>query len=862
MKPERFIATILFTDIVGSTERAAELGDRRWQELRGRHHAIVREELVRWGGREVSEAGDGFLSLFDNHAQAILSATALRDRLLELGLNVRCGVHMGEVERSADGSLGGITLHIGARVTAEAGGGDVLVSSAVRDVEAGSGFGFEDRGHHELKGVPGQWPLFAVTGVPGDVAPPQRLPWIRQVSQRMSTGAIAFAVILGLAGLYLVFRDRDRTFTPPPAIAETAPGIAVLPFTVRGEGLEIWREGMVDLLSTGMDGAAGLRAISSLTVMARWQERVSGVQTVDLPRALEAASATGARYALVGSAVAIGHDLRLVVDAYDIDTGDRLGQAQVDGPPDDVLALCDRLGVEALAIILQKGEEELPQIDLASLMSDSTTAVKAYLEGEVHYRQLDHAAAEKDYRRAIEADTTFALAHYRLSIVYRFQEISNQTLAAHHLRRAVQLADRLPLRAALLVRATALWLRQAPEALELLRQAVQLYPDDAEAWYMLGEVLYHFPAAFPEEGEMERAFERAVELDPRDAHFFYHYIELAWIFHGDSALVAERLGMFERVSPGHWLTSAGRLAIDLAFGDSIAQSEAMIQLRSEEDTRVVNAVSFPLMHPRYAALQPVLRLLHERGDDNQRSQAGAQLFYISASWYGHLREALPYLDDPSITVGWRAYAVYRAFVVGLPMPEETLEQALDPALIDSMASRLTLFYVGAFAADRGRWPDHAHAIAELQRREELARAEADSIVAEQFLGAVRALEGYALWRQGQPTEALAMLEDPFALNYPWRVVRLWLGQLYEELDRLGDVESVHRSFEVGFGALSGHPLSQRQLGKNYEQLGEYDKAVESYEYFVHYWQDADPELQPMVEEARQAIIRLERVQRE
>jgi tetratricopeptide (TPR) repeat protein len=126
----------------------------------------------------------------------------------------------------------------------------------------------------------------------------------------------------------------------------------------------------------------------------------------------------------------------------------------------------------------------------------------------------------------------------------------------------------------------------------------------------------------------------------------------------------------------------------------------------------------------------------------------------------------------------------------------------------------------------------------------------------------QALEGYALWRRGQPTAALALLDLSGTKAVP--IAQLWLGQLYQELNRLQDAERVYRSFSDGsaIARLSTEPLAQRELGKIYEQLEEYDKAREAYEYFVEYWQDADPELQPMVEEARQAIIRLEGLQRE
>ena len=159
-EPDRVLATVLFTDIVGSTERAAELGDRRWRELLEAHNAAVRRDLARYGGREVDTAGDGFLATFDGPARGIRAACAIRDSVRGLGLELRAGLHTGECEL-ANGKVRGIAVHTGARVAALAGPGEVLVSSTVRDLVAGSGIAFEERGEHELKGVPGTWRLYA-----------------------------------------------------------------------------------------------------------------------------------------------------------------------------------------------------------------------------------------------------------------------------------------------------------------------------------------------------------------------------------------------------------------------------------------------------------------------------------------------------------------------------------------------------------------------------------------------------------------------------------------------------------------------------------------------------------------------------
>jgi len=154
-------ASIVFTDIVGSTERAAGLGDKAWRDLLAEHNALVRRELARFRGEERDTAGDGFFATFDGPARAIRCAQAIAGGVRRLGLEVRVGIHAGECER-VDGKLGGITVPTGARIVAMAGPGEVLVSRTVTDLVAGSGLEFDDRGTHELKGVPGEWRLYAV----------------------------------------------------------------------------------------------------------------------------------------------------------------------------------------------------------------------------------------------------------------------------------------------------------------------------------------------------------------------------------------------------------------------------------------------------------------------------------------------------------------------------------------------------------------------------------------------------------------------------------------------------------------------------------------------------------------------------
>jgi class 3 adenylate cyclase len=161
---DRMLATVLFTDIVRSTELLSEMGDRAWRQLLDRHHAAIRSALSRFGGREIDTAGDGFLATFDGPARAIRCACAARDAVKRLGISIRAGLHTGEVELRGN-DVAGLTVHTGARVAALADADEVLVSSTVADLVGGTGIAFEERGTHRLKGVPGEWALLAVTSV-------------------------------------------------------------------------------------------------------------------------------------------------------------------------------------------------------------------------------------------------------------------------------------------------------------------------------------------------------------------------------------------------------------------------------------------------------------------------------------------------------------------------------------------------------------------------------------------------------------------------------------------------------------------------------------------------------------------------
>ena len=203
---DRILATVLFTDIVDSTRRAAELGDRRWSEIVRRHHATVRTLLGRYRGIEIDTAGDGFFASFDGPARAVRCAMAIVDAVRSLGIEVRAGLHTGEVERIGD-KIGGLAVNIGARVAARAAPSEVLVSQTVRDLMVGSELTFNDRGSHELKGVPGAWGLYEAKKQAEDWRPPSRSRCRRDV--RVQAEEVVGVVLL-LECCHTSYNSRHR----------------------------------------------------------------------------------------------------------------------------------------------------------------------------------------------------------------------------------------------------------------------------------------------------------------------------------------------------------------------------------------------------------------------------------------------------------------------------------------------------------------------------------------------------------------------------------------------------------------------------------------------------------------------------
>jgi tetratricopeptide (TPR) repeat protein len=633
--------------------------------------------------------------------------------------------------------------------------------------------------------------------------------------------------------------------------AAADPGIAVLPFSVYGEGLELWREGMLDLLATDMNGVGGLRAIDSRTLLARWREKVPDTGEPDRATALQVAQATGARYALLGSALAIGPTLRLSADIYDTDGGVRMGTVQVEGSPDSVLALVDGLAVQALLVVLEREATALPPVDLASVTTTSIPALTAWLEAEALHRRGDIPAAILAYERAVAIDSTFALAFHGLSLAYGWFEGGDRIVSASEL--ALRWVDRLPPREAALVQGTNAWLQgDLMEADEILQRLVRIHPDYAMAWYALGELYYHTGKVIPVSVEdAHQCYERAAELDPRFAPFRLHLIDIAFQFEADSAQMANRIAEYKRLTSANAVhTRLVEVAFDLGFADQAQRQRALASLDTLDPIMLQGLPGNPpLTDPRFLPQFEAVLLARERRGVLPRNTA-ILLFRSAAMGRGHLKKALEHLDRPQATAYELGCFPVDAFMQGFPVPPARLEEAAAVlSQIDSASEAALVYCAGFLAAAQGRWADHTKAV-ELawdiwrQRanagRRRTRYAEADAL----------AVEAYGLWRRGEPETAVARLAKVRRYQATRRV-RAVLGHLLIQLERW---EEAVPYLEPSWTGGPDHHM-RYHLARAHEAMGDYGKAAKEYAYFVEAWEDADPELQPWVEDARQAIAR-------
>jgi tetratricopeptide (TPR) repeat protein len=684
-------------------------------------------------------------------------------------------------------------------------------------------------------------------------------------SRRWPSGVLALAGISALVvGAFFVLRP-EVTFRGPRAVeaGEALPAIAVLPFSVNGPESEFWREGMANTLATNLNGLAGLRTVSSRTVLSRWDATVGQGDAPDLETALEVARQAGAAYALIGDLVVAGNRTQATADLFDVETGQQIGQARSVGSVegDSAFALIDRFTVEIVRVAPTPEGATLSTVDLARLTTTSVDALKAYLEGESYYRRSDFVSAIEAYKRAVAIDSTFAMAHLRLSKSYGWER-GNGATDGHWLE-AQRLADRLPARERMAVEGNVAFLRgQVHEAIDIQTEAVRLYPDDMEAWFLLGDTYYHlgYQALEDAPAQTERAFGRALELDPLVGPTHIHLIENAFAL-GDSSLARQRIDAFAEISPGSPTLHANELSFAIAFGDDEARDAAYAEIDTTafRDRNALATVVFDLDHPSMLKRkEEVVQRLLDAGMSEGSEFSLAIQRAVAAMNRGRWDDFRTYVSDERMAPA-RPFEIYAARLYGLPVPDEVIREELTLTPADTLEQSPATVPRLLLAAERGQAEDVRRVTRRWAEEADSLEAAGDSANARfpRWLGEM--VEARAQWGAGDPEGALERLVSLQARATGWQflqpvneMLRTYVADLYLELGDEDEAERYYRS-------LVDRPRAVLALARLRDEAGDTEEAAAYYARVIQFWEEADPELQPLVEEAR---VRLQEIVRE
>jgi TolB-like protein len=673
------------------------------------------------------------------------------------------------------------------------------------------------------------------------------LTWGRTVAG----GVVVLSLLFGGAGTYMgLTRGEGLSFGPSQASAsEAAEGIAVVPFEVRGQDLEIWREGMMDLLAHGLDGVGGFRTIDSRTIMARWQDHVGAGRSVDLDATLRVARAVGARFALVGSVVGLGSSVRLVANVHDLDTGREVATGSVEGPAEDVLRLVDELAVRTMrSLLLAVGRGSSGDLSAETITTASLPALRSFLEGETHYRKGRFAEAVQSYERAVAADTTFAIALVRLSDTYGWLESQNSERMREAGARAIAQAHRLSPRYQFIMEGWDALNHGTADGLASLKEAVRKYPDDPRAWFLLAETYIHVGGAtYGTDAELWEALQRATSLDPNFAPYLVHVAEFA-VLRGDRALAEATLERYRSIT-GHLADlDHVALAIPLLLG-SEQEVAAALESAARLPERVFSLYggTFARHHDHFDRDAAIDRILGEVTETNRTS---FQAYYAGSM--GQLERGAAIVAGPAVSPADRT--LYRAHIHELwdvaPPVGSSAAGALSTEACDAVAFHtICHLYVGVTAARLGRWSEHERSITRVRQRV-AAVAETDPASAERLQRIADVIEGAGAWRRGDLGRGRELLQRQAGANGPaGERARLELAWMDAEAGRPAQALRHFRSVLHGYA----RPLALYGVATMHEQLGQPAQALPYWASLAALTRDGDD--LPRILEARAALAR-------
>lgn len=674
-------------------------------------------------------------------------------------------------------------------------------------------------------------------------------------------GIISFSLLFGFAGGFVLLNPPADDAGSPAIPASVAPGVAVLPFRAVGPDMDFWREGIVDLLVPNLDGVAGLRAVDPRNVLSRWRRAFGeAADAPDREAALAVAGETGASFAVMGSAVALGGGVvRLTAEVFDARSRESLGRAQVEGAADSILSLVDDLSVEILRTRVLPRGTDVPQLDLRSVTSGSLAAIRAYLEGEQQYRLGNWRAAHNSYSRALEADSTFALALYRLNIVEGWDG-DPVTIGTDEGLRAAELSGDLPERIRLLLQGNAQFDLGDPRCIETLTQLVERYPDDVEGWYLLGESYLHIGAEHGQSPERYReALSRALSLDPGYGPAYIHLIEDA-MSAGDSARARRLLDRYSTLGSKGPYVLALKLGYDLTWGDDSARAAAVLAVDTASTDALAAGYALAISPYTYGAAREFGWKLVQ----SERSRRALQ--------QGHFILGLLNVLRGNVLLARRHYAAVHSLVYGVDSATANARVAQVFYLIDlgdslSAASAVDFvsndpglpvgrFYRGAYAARQQNWAEVERQLSVLKTGATGALEVGDEESQRAYEGHAWALGVYAAIHRGELDAALRLYEDyrPMAVTLVREIVAYDLGKLAfsrGEFDLARDIFT-----GLTYSRYSLVSLSELRLAETLEALGEKEEASYHYARFLSWFAEPDPRLQPLRDRALGALQRL------
>ena len=648
--------------------------------------------------------------------------------------------------------------------------------------------------------------------------------------------------------------------TRPSAIAVTqaAETIAVLPFNASGPGVEVLGEGMVDLLATNLQGVGGIKAVDPRLVLKRWGDRAA-----DTPGGMDDALALGrglgAGSIVMGSAVSTGGSVRLAADLYAVAGGERLGRAQVDGPADSILPLVDRLSV-ALLRDVWRSREPMPNLDIASLTTDSIAALRAYLQGERHYRRFTLDSALSAYTRAVEVDSTFALAHLRRALVHGWTGGYGSPASHEAAAAGFRFATRLPPRSRRLLEGYRSFDEGSPLAIDSMRAYVGEYPDDLEGWYTYGEALYHLRHIRPSSPDMVlAAFDKVIAGDSTLTPAVVHPLELTLLYR-DSTRFDRYLRLFERTAPQEHVR-AHRVAAGLVWGPPPGERALRAAVASVPHIGIRAIAS--AYRDETASSDTVLALFDRLRNAMPANSAARRHAPIPLGFaligLGRMREAHALVDTvAAVSPGAAAGMLGWPIVLGLA-PRSSSGARLDSlaALDPEMGGERRTAYLDAIKSMVDGEPGEARRIASEGMK--LPDESPDSATNRALLGAT---VGWARLVEGDTAAGIEHLRSGLfeaGGSNTAEATAFFRFQLALALAADPDTREEGIShLRYGFDNSELHlvPLAYLALGRTYEAAGKSDSAAFAYGRFVRLWDKADPELQDRVAEARDALRRL------